>query len=87
VAARRHPSPRAREITDKFDAVLRAVPVGPLVAQRCIVRERDEALVRQWLRGCGVCFVRKGVVRAAGVEPALCRQNWILSPIMYNITY
>ena len=29
---------------------------------------------------CGVCSVRKRLVRAAGIEPALCRQNWILSP-------
>ena len=25
-------------------------------------------------------FVRQEIVRAAGIEPALCRQNWILSP-------
>ncbi len=31
---------QAREVTDKFDAVLRAVPVGRLAAQCCIVRER-----------------------------------------------
>jgi hypothetical protein len=45
------------------------------VARQC--RSRRAACARR----ASVAFaLEKEVVRAAGVEPALCRQNWILSP-------
>jgi hypothetical protein len=41
------------------------------------VAQTHDAADRRFMRRS---HLRKRLVRAAGIEPALCRQNWILSP-------